>query len=192
VSENELSWALGVSRTPIREALSELSKAGLIEVLPQKGSRVALIDYALVEEAQFLRSVLEEAVVALACERAAALDFEAIGENVKLQRFYLENHIPERLIALDDAFHAALFALCGKSRIYELQRGLTVHFDRVRLMSLQTVPDTHIVEDHEALLAFIQKGDAPAAARRMKKHLSRFRIDEAPLRERHPKFFKER
>ncbi|MDR3207725.1 MAG: GntR family transcriptional regulator [Oscillospiraceae bacterium] len=189
VSENELSAALGVSRTPIREVLSELSKASLIEVLPQKGSRVALIDYELVEESQFLRSVLERAIVALACQGADALDFRAVAENVKLQRFYLENHAPERLIELDDAFHGALFALCGKSRTYELQRGITTHFDRVRRMSLQSVADTHIVEDHEALLTAIRRGDTAAAQDVLTQHLSRFRIDEAPLRETYPNYF---
>ena len=58
LSENELSVALGLSRTPIREALIELGKTRIVEVLPQRGSRISLIDCDLVEEARFLRTVL--------------------------------------------------------------------------------------------------------------------------------------
>ena len=54
ISENELSRILGVSRTPIREAIQELVKAQLIEVFPQRGSYVAAISFDAVEEAAFL------------------------------------------------------------------------------------------------------------------------------------------
>lgn len=71
LSENELSKMLGLSRVPVREALIELSKSDIIEILPQRGSRVAPIDLKLVEEAGFFRRTLECAVVKLVCEKAA-------------------------------------------------------------------------------------------------------------------------
>lgn len=70
VSENELAAQMGLSRTPVREALMELSKVRLVDVYPQRGSAVALIDYDLVEEARFMRSVMECAVVELVCRMA--------------------------------------------------------------------------------------------------------------------------
>ena len=74
VSENELAAAMGLSRTPVREALIELSKVKIVEIYPQKGSAVALIDYDLVEESRFMRKVLECAVVELDCEMAPPED----------------------------------------------------------------------------------------------------------------------
>ena len=68
VSENELSQILKLSRTPVREALIELSKMGLVDIQPQRGSYIAKIDYELVEESRFMRLVLENAVLALVCE----------------------------------------------------------------------------------------------------------------------------
>ena len=59
ISENELAAEIGVSRTPVREALIELSKSKIVEIYPQKGSYVSLIDWDLVEEAQFMRLTLE-------------------------------------------------------------------------------------------------------------------------------------
>ena len=60
VSENELAAQLGLSRTPVREALMDMAQYGLVDILPQRGSRISLIDYALVEEARFAREVLED------------------------------------------------------------------------------------------------------------------------------------
>ena len=85
ISENELSAKLGLSRTPVREALIELSKVRIIEIQPQKRSVVALIDYDLVEESRFMRNVLECAVVDLVCEMAGPEDVERLRENIRLQ-----------------------------------------------------------------------------------------------------------
>mgnify|MGYP000929655700 CR=1 FL=1 len=63
LSENELAKELGLSRVPVREALIELSKSDIVEILPQRGSRVSLIDLKLVDEAGFFRRTLECAVV---------------------------------------------------------------------------------------------------------------------------------
>ena len=63
VSENELSAELSVSRTPVREALIELSRMNLVEIQPQRGSYISKIDYNSVEESRFVRVVVENAVV---------------------------------------------------------------------------------------------------------------------------------
>ena len=78
VSEKEIAMQLGISRTPVREALQDLAKWQMVEILPQRGSRVALIDYALVEESRFLRLVLEKAIVELACGMATPQDLYAL------------------------------------------------------------------------------------------------------------------
>ena len=85
VSENELAGELGLSRTPVREALMELSKVRLVEVYPQRGSAVSLIDYEMVEEACFMRRVLECAVVKEACKMIAPEDKVELEDNVALQ-----------------------------------------------------------------------------------------------------------
>ncbi len=59
VSEKELADEMGISRTPTREALIELSKSQIVDILPQKGSYISKIDYSLVDEARFMRLVLE-------------------------------------------------------------------------------------------------------------------------------------
>ena len=103
VSESELAAQMGLSRTPVREALMELSKVRLVDVYPQRGSAVALIDYDLVEEARFMRSVLEGAVVELDCDVVTDDDLAMLEENIALQRRHLADGALERLWALEAA-----------------------------------------------------------------------------------------
>ena len=83
VSENELSQILKLSRTPVREALIELSKMGLVDIQPQRGSYIAKIDYELVEESRFMRLVLENAVLALVCEGISPEHEEMLRANME-------------------------------------------------------------------------------------------------------------
>ena len=189
LSENELSGALGLSRTPIREALIELSKIRIVEILPQRGSRIALIDCAMVEESRFLRLVLEKAIIELACEQAATLDFSVAEANLKLQQFYVENQLPEKLLELDDDFHRELYRLTNRMQTYHLLESMRLHFDRVRSLSLATVKEIKIVNDHEAILRAVRLGDKVEAAAQVTKHLSRYRVDEQAIREKYAAYF---
>lgn len=189
ISENEIASELGLSRTPVREAIIELSKVGIVDVQPQKKSTVALIDYALVDESRFMRSVLECAVAELDCELAAPEDIARLRENVRLQKFYLESRSADQLMALDNAFHAMLFEIAQKKQVYRLMQEIAIHFDRVRSMALTTVKDLKIVGDHESIVEAVSERDAAKARALMEKHLNRYKIDEASVRAAYPQYF---
>lgn len=190
ISENELAAELGLSRTPVREALIELAKVKIVEITPQKKSMVALVNYDLVEESRFMRNVLERAVVELVCEMASGEDLARLRENVKLQNFYLENFVPQKIMALDNEFHRTLFDIAQKSQVYRLMNTISIHFDRVRSMALSAVKDLKIVQDHEDIVEAIADKDPKAARERMEFHLNRYKIDAAEIREKYPQYFK--
>lgn len=190
VSENELAAELGISRTPMREALIELSKVKIVEIYPQRGCRVALIDHSMVEEANFMRLVLETAIVEELCTHEYADKLEPLEQNIMLQEFYLNNHNPDKLLELDDEFHRHLFAVCNKLEIYQLMNSFLVHFDRVRSMSLNIVKDIKIVADHKAILAAIHAHDSQTAKVMVGKHLTRYKVDEEEIRVKYPQYFK--
>ena len=189
LSENEISLQLGLSRTPVREALIELGKVSIVEIFPQKGSRIKLIDYNLVEESYFLRMVLETAVVKILCESDADLNLSVLEENLKLQEFYMNNHETEKLIELDNNFHRELFARANKQLCYQwLIDGMTIHLDRVRILSLNTVKDIRIVSDHKAILQAIKERNTDQSIVQMTTHLSRYKIDEKEIRLKFPEY----
>lgn len=191
ISENELAAELGLSRTPVREALIELAKVKIVEITPQKKSLVAAVDYELVEESRFMRNILECAVVELACEMADAQDVQRLRENVALQKFYLDSFDPQQIMALDNDFHRTLFEIARKSQVYQLMNTISIHFDRVRSMALSSVKDIKIVQDHAQIADAVSLGDAPQARRLMEKHLSRYQFDAAAVRQRYPQYFSE-
>lgn len=192
VSENELAAKLGLSRTPVREALMELSKVRLVEVYPQRGSEVARIDYDLVEEACFMRRTLECAVVELACENLTNEDKVELEDNIAMQERCLAGGRMEPLLQLDNQLHRKLFRMARKEQTWEMMNSFTVHFDRVRSMAMSVAHNERNVADHRAIVEAVLARNTQEANRRMEQHLRRYRVDEATLRQSYPAaYFKE-
>ena len=193
VSENELSAQMGLSRTPVREALMDLAKCRVVDVLPQRGSRIALIDYALVEEARFAREVLEVAILDLVCSLATPADIAQLRQNVRLQTLVQEPDMgqAQSMMELDDAFHQMLFRIAQKENTYNMLRSMTIHFDRVRSMALSVVKDSRIIADHQAICEAIAARDVQKAREIVIEHLRRVKVDEESIRRAYPQYIKE-
>ena len=190
ISENELASEMGLSRTPVREALIELAKVKIVDVQPQKKSTIPLIDYDMVDESRFMRDLLECAVVELDCRMAAPADLERLEENIRIQRLYLDDFYSSQLVTLDNQFHGMLFDIAKKSQVFALIQNISVHFDRVRTMALSSVKNGKIVQDHIDIVDAIRRRDSEAARALMETHLNRYDIDAAALRAAYPQFFK--
>ena len=182
VSENELAAQLGLSRTPVREALMDMAQYGLVDILPQRGSRISLIDYALVEEARFAREVLEVAILSIVCENVTEESLVQLRQNVRFQQLSQEPEMSGTfdLMELDNEFHRLLFHIAHKDNTVRMLEGMMAHFDRVRALSLSVVKDQKIISDHLAICDAIERRDVAAAQAVMTKHLSRVNVDEAP------------
>lgn len=190
LSETELANEIGVSRTPLREALIDLNHSSVIETYPQRGSMVALIDPDLVEESRFVREVLDTSVVAIACEVAKPEDIMNLEANVKLQEFYLENYVPDKLLELDNEFHRMIYVMANKERTYQMKAGMMIHYDRVRALSIVTVKDTKIVNDHKMIFEAIKSRNAEEAQKLMMKHLKRYDVDKEAIKNAYPEYYK--
>ena len=117
VSEKELADEMGISRTPTREALIELSKSQIVDIFPQKGSYISKIDYSLVDEARFMRLTLENAVVELVCDLATDEDLKELEHNISLQKFYLDSDSTGKFFQMDNDFHEKLFVIANKAQV---------------------------------------------------------------------------
>ena len=191
VSENELAGQLGLSRTPVREALIELGKTGIVEIFPQRGSMISKIDYNLVEQARFIRLVLEKAVIDLACEMATEDDHALLEANLQLQAHYVEHYNPDKLLALDNEFHSLLFVIARQNLAHQMLDSLTAHFDRVRHMSLSAVVSAGALqEEHRAIAQAIRDNNKADAHAVMDKHLSRYSVDKVAIQAAYPQYFK--
>lgn len=189
ISENEIASFLGVSRTPVRESIQELNKAALIEIYPQRGSYVSLIDSKYVEEAVFLRKVLDIAVIEEACDLATEDDIALLEENVALQEFYLKSNNTKKIFELDNEFHRMIYVAAKKEMIHNMRKNVMIHFDRVRTLSMLAVKDTKIVADHGIMLSAIKNKDKNKAKEIVEKHLDRYRVDQEELLRTYPQYF---
>ena len=190
ISENELASEIGISRTPVREAIIELAKAYLIEIYPQRGSFVSLIDPKMVEEARFLRRVMDTAVIEELCETCDEEGIRLLEENVELQEYYLSKDMTDKIFDLDNKFHRDIYVVAKKDIIYDIHSTLMIHFDRVRNLSVVTVKNYGIVGEHRAMVEAIKAKDKEEASRLVANHLNHYHVDEKEIKSRRPEFFK--
>lgn len=190
LSVYELSEKLGVSRTPCREALLELSKTGIINIYPQKGSVVSYVDFELANEARFLRLAIERAVAEEVGTYATEADFESLEKNIKLQEYMLENDERSRFLKLDDEFHYMLFQISYKERIYFVKEALSIHFDRIRNMKMFSEKPQKTLEQHKKILEALRSRDRHNIRVAMDEHLYRYTEQEIKeIKEKYPNYF---
>lgn len=190
VSEKELAVEMGISRTPTREALIELSKSQIVDIFPQKGSYISKIDYRLVDEARFMRLVLENAVIELVCDIATKENIASLEENIQLQNFYLDTKVYPKFFELDNEFHQILFSIANKNQTYHLMESMMIHFDRVRMIRLHTNSEVReLLDDHKAILDAVKQKEKNKAVSLMTMHLSRYKVDEEIVRQIGPDYF---
>jgi len=190
LSEAELARDLGVSRTPVREAIIQLRTDGLVEVTPQLGSFVSKISLRSVREAQFAREALECAAVRAAAQRLDAATVERLRQNIALQRAAQGSSDLEQFYRLDEEFHRELVAASGYPGISDLLDRSRAHLNRVRRLSLP-VPDVieELIDQHSAVLQALERNDVDQAEASLRHHLRGVYRVLVPLRDAHPDYF---
>ena len=190
IGEQEIANMLNLSRTPIHEAFLELSKSRIIEILPQKGCFVSYIEPELISESRFLRRCVESAVVQETCDKATDSDLDELDEIIRLQEFYNDKN-SDKFLELDNDFHKVMYRICNKMQCYYMVSLMSMHFDRVRSLSLHAVKDHKIIQDHKAIAEAIRKRDKAQALAAFEKHMSRFDLDWSSIEAQYGEYIKE-
>ncbi len=190
LSEKDVSAALGVSRTPVREAFLQLAEDGLLVISPQRGTAVARISTRQAREAQFTREVLERAVLAVACQVVNGDDRGGLDAALYAQRQAARRGDHRAFYDADQFFHTELARLSGFEEAGRLAGGARAHLNRVRWLSL---PEPHGVDaaiaEHEEIAAAVKAGDARRADQVLTTHLRSVLAALPVIRERFPGYF---
>ncbi len=189
ISEQDLAYELDLSRTPVHEALQELSKSKIIEVFPQKGSLVSLIDLELVEEAVFVRATLESAITEEACKLASEEDIKALCDNVELQEVLLKQNNIDKFMELDNQFHQKMYEITNKMQCYYMVKSMNIHHDRFRELRVHGADRSPILKMHRQILQAIIDRDSQAAKDLTSEHIYRTRLDAAEIQKKYPDYF---
>lgn len=172
LSENELAARLGVSRTPVREALGRLAEEGLVDVFPQYGTFVAPIRLAEVLEARFIREALECALIREAAAQPAPDLVRRLRRLIEEQAEAAAVRALDTFLDRDEDFHRAFAEATGHLRVWRVIQGEKYQMDRIRFLSLpriQSLPE--LIEQHVAMVDAVEEGDADAAEAVMRRHL---------------------
>jgi GntR family transcriptional regulator, rspAB operon transcriptional repressor len=192
LSENELATWLGVSRTPIREALVRLRDERLVAIVPQLGTFVSYISPQAVSDAHFIREALECAAIRETAIVATEDDIASLEENLRAQERADERGDFDAFYVLDEEFHRVLCDLSGHATVWAVSQRAKGHLNRIRRLSIP-IP-TYIGEmiaEHRGVVAAVAEHDPDLAEERLRHHL-RMVLSEIPrIRSENPDYFEE-
>ena len=160
----ELEGWLGVSRTPIREALLRLERARLVVATPGRATIVAPVDQESTRDAQQVAAAMHELAARVATPRLAAWDLEQLEEVNAAFAEALHALDAERAIEADDAFHGVFVARSGNVVVPEVLERVVPVLRRVERMRFTTYAGRGSADQHAAIIAAARAGDAERAA----------------------------
>jgi len=170
--ESELAERLGMSRTPVREALLRLEAQGLVEVRPRKGVRIKPLSPTDMTEIYDILTELESLAAANAATRAPSeAELAVLSKSIADMDSALASDDREGWAAADDDFHRELVRLGQNSRISIIAEMMSDQVRRARLITLYMRPTpTKSNDDHSQVLDAIRRGDAEEARRVHRQH----------------------
>jgi DNA-binding GntR family transcriptional regulator len=190
MSEQEISEEFKVSRTPVREVFVHLQQDGLVDVYPQRGTYVSLINLKTMEEGRWVREIMEKAVIEEAAGHLTEEDIHKLESNLAAQEVSCRNKNYLEMLALDDEFHATIFRACGKERTYEMVKQLNIDFYRVRVLRLSHDSRwEQILLQHKEILQALTDGREAAAKKIMSDHLRMIIVEKDVLMAEYPEYF---
>lgn len=170
--EVSLAKNLGVSRTPIREAMKMLEDEGLVTIKPRRGIVVAGITEKSLKDVLEVRKVIEDLAIELACERIT--DDQLIRLTVAREDFIaaMEKDDPMKIAELDEKFHDIIFEGSGNDKLLQLLNNLREQMYRYRLEYVKDKSEwEHILEEHTQMLSAIKRKNARKGKDIIKKHI---------------------
>lgn len=185
VPERELCARFKVSRTPLRECLKVLAAEGLVDLLPNRGARVATLDDEHLVHLFEVIATLEAEGGRLACQRIGQAELaEVQGMHYRMYAHFLRQELPG-YFALNQAIHSAIMRAAGNPVLAATHAGLAGRISRARYMSNRMRSDRWqtAMDEHDAILAALTRRDGDTLGPLLARHLQNKRdiITEAML-----------
>ena len=172
LKEIPIGHDLGVSRTPVREALRKLELEGLVTIIPNKGAYVSGISQEDVHDIYVILSYLEGLCAKWACRHATEEDLNTLDEIICLARFNAEKNRYEQMSELDSKFHQTLYNACGSKMLRHILRDFHKYVESVRKQTLsRSERALAAIDEHEKILEAIKNRDEATADHLASEHI---------------------
>ena len=192
LSFTNLKPQYNVSISPIRDALKRLETEGLVEIRPQSGTSVALIDMDKVRDDRFRRLYLELGAIEKAFDRGISSQLISKWENnIKKQKDMFACRDTATFLDLDNAMHRLLFEECGHEKVFDAVLATSGNYHRIRMVSyLFDDIVTNAIAQHEEILQALKSNSMDDVLRIERNHISKIDTETSGYRSAYPQYFK--
>ena len=182
---------LGVSRSPVAEALSRLSSDGLVDIVPQSATRVSRFSIPELIEESFLREAIEVAAAAKVANERTDDQLAKLSRNLRLQELLVQDKDFQGFFEADLAFHELILRFTGFPKVTITADQMSLQLKRARMLILpEEGRPAEAIAEHRKILDAIKAGNVSAAQSTMSKHLSQLITRIEPLERQHPDYFR--
>ena len=171
--ELQLAAKLGVSRTPIREAIRMLEQEGLAITIPRKGAIVAGMTEKDMKDVLEIREALEELSVQVACDKITENEIEQLYRNMKEFELALQSGDLKRMAQADVEFHDVIYQATDNPKLISMLNNLREQMYRYRVEYLKN-PENHeqLLKEHEAIYQGISEKGKAVVTEMIRKHIA--------------------
>lgn len=172
--ENKIAKQLGVSRTPVREAIKGLAAEGLVKLNPNQGVIIINVSIKDVKEVLQIRRVLEGFAASIAAEKTSQEETSKLEGIIKKMSSAISKPKPDTVTysELNAEFHNLIMNVCGNKRLMEICNGLSNSDHRFRIRALRVNSERlkYSLEEHQKIVEALKRRDAEQATRLRQKH----------------------
>lgn len=170
--EVTLANKLGVSRTPVREAIRMLELEGLVVMIPRRGAEVAKITAKDLKDALEVRMAIDSLSAKLACERITEEGKKELRDACMAFKEAINSKLVPAIVECDEKFHSAIYKASGNEKLMSVSQGLREQVYRYRVEYVKDFSyHDNLVREHDLITMAILKGDAETAERVMNEHI---------------------
>ena len=190
IRKHDICNALGVSRSPVSEALAKLRNEGLVEVVPQSGTFVSRFSLQDIKEGAFLREAIELACIEILASNISEQQLIDLNRNLKLQKVLAESDDYQGFYQLDAKMHGMIMDFTGYKNLAKVTKTGWVQVDRARQLLLPV--DGRLkkaFQEHRAVIKALEQNDVVLAREKMRTHLNQLILLLTPLEKKHPHLF---
>lgn len=192
LSFTNLKPLYNVSISPIRDALKHLENEGLVEIRPQSGTSVALIDMAKVRDERFRRLYLELGAVEKAFDRGISKQLISQWEdNIAKQKDAFACRDTITFLELDNSMHRLLFEACGHEKVFDSMLATSGNYHRIRMVSyLFDEIFSNTIDQHITILNALKANSIDMVTQLERNHISKIDIETSGYQKAYPQYFK--
>ena len=190
MSEAVVGRRFGVSRQPVRDAFKRLGSLDLLEIRPQRATRVRRFSMAEIENTRFLRMAVELEIIDRACAVQDARFSDALAQSLARQQDALDAGDIEAFHAIDYDFHKLICEFSGRPMAYDMIEQCKRKVDRLCVLSLaHDSAVSEVLQDHREIAEALAQRSVSAARAATRKHLARLDSTITEIFETHSEYF---